>query len=426
MEPGVGLAAVGRRSVLLIGAAFLLVLPLGVAASGGHGSLDLSFGRGGIVTTLIGIDPGATASALVVQPDGKLVVAGGTSKGGFDYYALARYNVDGSLDRSFGSGGIVTTPWWRQPADPQLAYPSAAALVIQRDGKLVAAGDSNNGSVSFFTLVRYRANGSLDRRFGRAGTVTGPRGGADALVRQPDGKLVAGGGSLIVRYNAEGSRDRSYGLGGTTTTGGDIHALALEPNGKLVAGGSSRPSNSTFYLVRYDTNGSLDRTFGSNGTVKTPIGQSAEADALVVQPDGKLVAAGTSRNGRIGYLTLARYNANGSLDRSFASGGRIQTRIGYQSRAFALALQPDGKLVAAGESVGLHHNGSLSYLTLVRYLQNGSLDPSFGSDGTVTTALGAVGLHATALVILHDGKLVSAGYSDDGSTLRFALARFLG
>ena len=416
-----------RRLVPISGMVVLLAVPLGVsAARAGHGSLDPSFGKGGIVETAIGEEPGAEASSLVIQRDGKLVVAGGTTKKAFDYYALARYKVNGALDRSFGVGGIVTAPRWAESTDPGLAYPSAAALVIQRDGKLVAAGDSNNGSFSAFTLVRYRTNGLLDRSFGSGGKVTGPHGGVSALVLQPDGKLVAGGGRLLVRYKPDGSLDGSFGSDGIVTTpSGDVRALVLRPNGRLVvAGTSGTGSHSAFSVVRYNTNGSLDRAFGSNGVVETRIGQTAEADALVAASNGKLVAAGVSRKGRIAYLTLARYEASGSLDRSFGSGGRVRTRIGYHSEAWALALQHDGKLAAAGNSVGLNHNGSLGYFTLVRYLANGSLDTNFGSDGKVTTALGTNDASATALVTQPDEKLVAAGYSDDGTALRFALVRY--
>ena len=255
-----------------------------------NGKLDTSFGRGGKVTTpLGGVDVGSGARSLAIQKDGKLVAAGFNWGGGG--YALVRYHANGSLDTSFGRGGKVTTPG------------AAYTLAIQKDGKLVAAGAGDNG----FTLARYNANGTLDTSFGRGGIVrtTIGSGGSEAfaLVIQRDGKLVAAGSRnnndgtngvfVLVRYNANGTLDRSFGRGGkvTTPTGG-ASALAIQQDGKLVAFGGA--------LVRYNANGTLDRSFGRGGVVTTPTGS---ASALVIQQDGKLVAAGSSDNG----FALVRY-----------------------------------------------------------------------------------------------------------------------
>jgi uncharacterized delta-60 repeat protein len=386
-----------------------------------NGSLDTSFGRGGKVTTPIGGSNGAHASALAIQKDGKLLVAGSGGGGGF---ALARYNANGSLDTSFGRGGIVTTP----------GSGPAAALAIQKDGKLVAAASSNGG----FALVRYNANGSLDTSFGSGGKVTTPGAGGEAiaLAIQKDGKLVtAGGGShggfALVRYNANGTLDGSFGrVGIVTTPTGDASALAIQKGGKLVAAGSS---NGDFALVRYHANGTLDGSFGGSGKVTTPIstgdvvfsadGNSGVLDvdvayALAIQQDGKLVAAGQAGAGSsmfgplLGDFALVRYNANGTLDTSFGRGGIVTTPIASdESGARALAIQQDGKLVAAGWSLGDSGFGS----ALVRYHANGTLDRSFGRGGKVTTPIGG-----DAFAIQKDGKLVAVGESDNG----FALVRY--
>src|SRR6266540_155863 len=185
--------------------------------------------------------------------------------------------------------------------------------------------------------------------------------------------------ALAASGDAPGDLDPTFGAGGKVTTvfGGDSRAyvLVLQPNGKLVAAGVG-PNG--FALARYNPDGSLDTSFGAGGKVTTPIGA---ANALVLQPDGKLVAAG-SNNISPSDFVLVRYNPNGSLDTSFGGDGKVTTAIGFGARAFALALQPDGKLVAAG----MGWTGSTGFESaLVRYNPDGSLDTSFGAGGKVTT-----------------------------------------
>src|SRR5881397_614046 len=207
--------------------------------------------------------------------------------------AAAASAAPGSLDSTFGAGGKTTTSFGTGSAD-------IYALVLQPDGKLVAAG--SDVSQSAFALVRYNANGSLDPTFGMSGTASTPIGidtsGASALVLQSDGKLVAAD-FAVVRYNTNGSLDATFGAGGKVTTSigsdeDDAYALALQPDGKLVAAGVTLNGfRWDFALVRYNTNGSLDTTFGTGGTVTTPIGTGDNSvSALVLQSDGKLVAAG--------------------------------------------------------------------------------------------------------------------------------------
>src|SRR5438128_2219181 len=290
---------------------------------------------------------------------------------------LAARADPGDLDPSFGAGGQVTTPILS-------GYDGASAVVVQPDGKLVAAGHAYNTNNDTFALVRYNADGSLDGNFGTGGKVTTPFGigsAASAAVRQADGGLVAAGQMFT------GSRTQ-------------------------------------FALVRYLATGGLDSTFGTGGKVGTPIGSIDDAAAaLVVQPDGKLVAAGYSDRGGNTTFALARYNAAGSLDTSFGTGGKVTTAIGStDDEVLALALQPDGKLVAAGFTASA---GNTAF-ALVRYNADGSLDASFGAGGKVATAIGGTDGEAIALVLQADGKLVAAGYSYNGTDTDFALARYLG
>ncbi|HEU5064712.1 MAG TPA: PASTA domain-containing protein [Gaiellaceae bacterium] len=419
----------GHRLLL---AACLLAVLLIPAAQAAPGALDPSFGTGGKVTTALG-PTDAEAYGLALQPDGKLVAAGYASNGSNNDFALARYSPNGSLDTSFGSGGKVTTSFGPSSHD------GANALVRQPDGKLVAAGYTSDGSGYDFALARYNADGSLDTSFGSGGKVTTPIGSghdlAFALVLQPDGKLVAAGDSsngsdrdfALARYSPNGSLDTSFGSGGKVTTwigsGNDsAYALAVQPDGKLVAGGSNlQGSQSVVALARFNTNGSLDSGFGTGGKVATAFGGYAWATALALQPDGKLVVGGAGSTGSQQGFALARYNQNGSLDTTFGSAGKVTTAIGSNDGAKAVALQPDGKLVAAGYA----RAGSADVFALARYGANGSLDTTFGSAGKATAAIGSDD-DASALALQPDGKLVVAGGTWNGSKEQFALVRYLG
>jgi uncharacterized delta-60 repeat protein len=402
----------------------ILVSP---SAQATPGTLDPSFGAGGKVTTAIG-PTYDQASALALQPDGKPVAAGISYNGSDRDFAVVRYNPNGSLDTSFNGTGKVTTAIG--PGDDW-----AEALALQPDGKLVVAGYSWNGSDYDLALVRYNPDGSLDTSFNGTGKVTtaiGPASdGADALAVQPDGKLVAAGFSwngsdwdfALVRYNPDGSLDTSLnGTGKVTTPIGfsnDVgDALALQPDGKLVVAGYSSIGPNVFSLVRYNPDGSLDTSFNGTGKVMTAIGGDDDvANALALQPDGKLVAAGYTKNGSQYSFALVRYSPDGSLDTSFNGTGKVTTRIGSSNKAYALALQPDGKLVAAGSD---------DDFALARYNPDGSLDRSFNGTGKVTTAIGPSVDEAHALTLQPDGKLVAAGYSWQGSNYDFALSRYLG
>jgi uncharacterized delta-60 repeat protein len=355
------------------------------------GSLDTSFNGNGKVTTAI--SPGDDwAAALALQPDGKIVTAGASCNGSDCDFALARYNPDGSLDTSFHGTGEVTTAigsgddW-------------ATALALQPDGKIVAAGASWNGSNYDIALARYTPDGSLDTSFHGTGTLTtaiGPGSdSAQALVLQSDGKLVVAGISsngwnndfALARYTPDGSLDTSFHGTGTVTTAigpanDNAYDLALQPDGKLVAAGSSfNGSNPDFAVARYNPDGSLDTSFQGTGKVTTNFGSGDDtAYALALGPDGKLVVAGYSQQSGSDYdPALARYNPDGSLDSSFNGSGKLTTAFGSgNDEAYALVLQPDGKPVAAGYS----HNGSDYDFALIRYLDSSALTVAKNGSGS--------------------------------------------
>jgi uncharacterized delta-60 repeat protein len=376
------------------------------------GSLDTSFGTGGTTTASIGVGSPAPRS-LAIQPDGKMVVAFSDVLG-MSGFILARFKTDGSLDTTFNSTGIVSTP---------VAATMSNAVALQPDGKILVAGSSGSGSNSLFALARYNMDGHLDTTFNSTGIVTtliGANSYANAIAIQPDGKIVVAGSSYsspidsiaLARYNANGSLDTSFNSSGIVTTlvgsSSVANAVAIQPDGKIVvAGGSYSGANQAVTLARYNANGSLDTTFTATGTVTTSIGMSSSANAVAIQPDGKIVVAGNSSPGIDHSFTLARYDADGNLDTAFHSAGTVTTSIGTSSYANAVALQPDGKIVAAGNSSS---GGSWSFV-VARYTSEGILDTTFNSSG-IATALTGTTSGASAAAIQPDGMIVAVGPFD--------------
>jgi uncharacterized delta-60 repeat protein len=264
---------------------------------------------------------------------------------------------------------------------------------------------------------------------------------AFAVAIQADGKIVAAGqtapGGLscqfaLARYNTDGSLDPSFGPDGTVMTdfGGGFAAfaqargIAIQVDGKIVAAGVGGPS-SDFALARYNTDGSLDPSFGPGGTVTTDFGGFDGANAVAIQADGKIVAAGIG--GFLSTFALTRYNTDGSLDPSFGTGGQVTTQFtGLNSEsAMGLAIQTNGKIVAAGFAFFPFFHSDFA---LARYNTDGSLDPSFGTGGTVMTDFGdGVDAEGDGVAIQADGKIVVVGGAGPCTPpCEFALARYLG
>jgi uncharacterized delta-60 repeat protein len=406
-------------------------LALAIVLVTASGAIDPTFGHGGKVGAPVASRQ--IAHALSVQAGGKLVVAGATSGSGSGSalvrfgFGLTRYGASGALDTSFGAAHTGTVRTLVGPKGDE-----AYALVVQPDGKLVAAGLSRRTRTSVdIAVIRYTAKGALDTSFGAAHsgivrTTVGPSSRAFALALQPDGKILAAGSTfngtntdfVIVRYTAGGSLDPTFGTGGVVTTslasGGDTaFAIAVQPDGKIVAAGSTSTAahighDDDIGLARYNTDGSLDTSFGVGGKTRTALGSSDDAArALAIQPDGRLVIAGYSvTGGRVGSV-LVRYMSNGTLDSSFGAGGKVLPGALAGYRGDGLVLQPDGKLATANSAPG--PNPPKSRFAVARYLSNGSPDPSFGVNGRTITATAGLASDAAALVRQADGKLVIAG-----------------
>jgi uncharacterized delta-60 repeat protein len=355
------------------------------------GSLDPSFGTDGKVLTT-----GVPLAAVKAQPDGKIVVAGTTA--GTDFL-VARYNPDGTLDTSFDGDGIATVDLG--------SIETATGLAIQSDGKVVIVGSSG----SDFGVARLNSDGSLDTSFSADGKLTVDFGGTDvanAVAVQPDGKIVVAGTNgidfALARINpADGSLDTGFGTGGKATfdiTGGvdAANALAIQGDGMIVVAGTG---SGNFAVARVKTDGSaLDPVFDTDGKQTVDFGGTDAANAVAIDPAGNVLLAGT--NGAD--IAVARLTAVGAPDTTFDADGKQTVDAGTGAdTAKAVFVLADGKLLLAGNTA--------SDLAIVRLNPNGSLDGSFATGGKATVDVNGAGDTASAAIITAEGRLVTAGAS---------------
>lgn len=415
-------------------------------------NLDPTFGTSGIVRTDFAgnIDQ---ANAVVVQPNGQIIAAGSSfsSSKTVEDFIVARYNANGSLDKRFGKNGKITTDFFRN-------VDSISAIAIQPDGAIVVAGFAqlagSGGTPRVFALARYRSDGQPDTSFGNGGALTTSFGGnfaaASAIMIQPDGKIVVAGtvdfnpdnptsglDFALARYTANGTLDATFGKGGKVVfdffgSFDQANGAVLQPDGKIIVVGSTSYDSFNrdigFALVRFNADGSTDFGFGTGGKQITDFfGAGANANGIVLQPDGKFVVAGTASDSATRPvatdIAVARYNADGSLDATFGTGG--QTAIPFAASATeqgnALALSDDGKIVVAGAAFKTF--ATPPDFALVRYNSDGTIDTGFGSGGTITTDVAGDTDVVQAIAIQSDGKIVAAGRSFR-SNFDLTLARY--
>jgi uncharacterized delta-60 repeat protein len=424
----------------------LVLTPLFVLLAAGMfaqpGSLDPEFDGDGIVTT--GFETySAVVSSMLIQPDGKIVLAGSAYKGtglGNDF-ALLRYNTDGSLDNSFGIGGKIL-------ADFIGNNENTCAIYQQPDGKIIAAGYAYNpGFQNDFAVMRYHPDGNLDNTFDGDGkllldfNLTSDF--ISSIAIQPDDKIVLAGEICVnssnyitglVRLNSDGSLDNNFGTGGKVTIGigpdySWANSMAIQSDEKILIAGVAGPdTNYNFMLARFNTDGSLDNSFNSSGFVITDLSIFGDVvNSLAIQPDGKIIVAGIILNS--GFTSsdfgVARYLPDGILDNSFGNAGKVITKVseGHGS-ALSVILQNDGKIVVAGSTdVTMIINNDFA---LVRYNPNGSLDSQFGNGGIVYTDIGTGNDFASSVALEPDGMIVVAGSTTTNFTdFDFAAARYI-
>ncbi len=353
------------------------------------GTVDRSFGIEGRVVTDYDPDIYSTEEfkSVAVQSDGKIVGSGSTTVGGGAgnvNTAVLRYNPNGSLDSSFGENGVVIGKNFER-------YDNIEDMALQPDGKIVVTGnasDDNNNRVAFFT-IRYLPDGHLDESFGDGGIILTSLSDPvemKAVVVQSDGKIVIGGEFrfdydwLFIRYLPDGSLDREFGVDGqaivnfkNNTTYNILNDIALQENGRILGAGGLNVENATrdMMVIGLESDGQIDTSFGENGIVTSDFGErSAEARAVLVQRDGKIVAAGrefdpvTYSDGK---FAVARYLSSGGPDVSFGEKGMQTTGIEGSTDPTGAALQEDGKIVVAGDTYIAELHPS-TYGAIARYI----------------------------------------------------------
>ena len=395
------------------------------------GTLDSDFDADGKVTTDFNMkaDEGR---ALAIQADQKIVVAGISHNGTDNDFALVRYNIDGTLDNSFGDNGKVVTDINNNDF--------VHAVVVQPDGKIIVAGHTFPGANYDITLVRYNADGTLDNSFSEDGIVFINVGNEDqcrSVALQGDGKIIAAGfhnngtdkDFTVVRFTSGGSLDESFGDHGivTTTIGAadeTAEFVTIQSDGKIIlAGYYDNGSDNDIAVVRYNSDGELDNTFGEDGIVKTPVGSAGDvATSVVMQGNGKILVAGYYDNGLDRDVVILRYNTDGSLDDSFGADGINTLSVGEGvDYTEDLVLQPDGKILVTGYTF----NGADYDLFLLRCNSDGTLDNTFGDDGIVFTTFGSTNDYGKDVAMQNNGRIVVAGFTYNGENNDFAVARYL-
>ena len=397
----------------------LLALP----ALAAPGDLDSTFDGDGRLSTSFG-GSFSSPQGVAQQADGKAVVAGHTANGLLASFAIARYNVNGSLDTSFSGDGRATVDFPGGDAFGQ-------AVALQDGGKILVAGYIGELGVQI-ALARLNSDGSLDTSFGAGGRATLVVPGTTSInatdvFPMPDGRIVVAGTGFdgaksvfaVARLNHNGTPDTSFSTDGfaLVAPSGDsfVEKLIVQPDLKVVLAGYNGTS---FLVARLNADGSPDAGFGSGGIVSTNASVGTSLLGLALQPDGKLVISGSNDFAGGSDVVVVRYNANGSLDGGFGSAGITVTNLGSFDDVADLVLLPNGKLIVAGSVF----NGSIFEAFLLRYNANGTLDTTFGINGHATAAMEAGHYFVDAALRQLDGKIVLAGEYLD----QFGLQRLLG
>lgn len=345
------------------------------------------------------------------------------------YLALQTGNAQpGKPDSSFGTHGSTVTNF-----DSLKGFTRYVSTAIQSDGKLVATGYTTrtlDDSVSNLVLARFNQDGSPDKSFSGDGVVTIDSFKSSTVVIQNDGKILVAGSALL-RFNKNGGIDSSFGTYGKVLRNVYFSCLALQPDGKIITGGTAGiENNSDFIISRYTAAGKPDSSFSTTGTVMTDIFYGDVLKSIVIQNDGKIVAAGIStyklEKSSQRFFNLVRYNANGSVDNSFnggADGTQNQNGIGFHMSSllvkdlFSIALQHNDKIMVAGVSSG----SPLAPLVIYQLNSDGSVNKNNTVTSNITVFIPEVGF---GLTVQDDGKILVGGTYAVDFSFRFAIARF--
>ena len=420
----------------------------GTTRIGGNGNVGTIYKLNPTTEVLTTVaELGATSGqgrAVAVQPDGKTVVAGFVHNGANNDFAVVRYLADGAVDTAFGKGGTAVADFGYDD--------TGTSVALQGDGKIVVAGAAGNGANQDFGIARFNADGTLDSglvgdatpgdSFGTGGLATTPFGtgndAANGMALQSNGGIVVVGETMagtikhiaIARYSTSGILDPGFGTSGKRDIyvgdGVGANAVAVQPDGRIVVVGTvAQSGQNDFFAMRFLSNGLHDASFNTTGTVMTAVGGSADnATSVALQRDGKILVGGMATNAASNYdFAVVRYTTDGDLDTTFGSGGKVTTAVGADhDQSYGIAVQPDGRIVL----VGWISNGTDKDMAVVRYNADGSLDTLFDGDGKVTLAPGSADDALYGLALQADGMIVAAGSHFTGAVSEFAVVRLIG
>lgn len=412
------------------------------------GILDASFGDNGILSFPVINGKYHKPYSVKIQTDGKIVLAGAEGAPSTYTASVVRLNEDGTPDNTFGNNGVVVV----NEITPR-SY--ANDVFIQSDGKIVAAGNTYDGSSSDIICFRLNSDGTLDPNFGTNGIVRINSGGSEVAMDvkvKSDGKVILSGYSdkddgidkmCIVQLNSDGSIDTNFGNNGFAVYGGTtvanyIQRLAInEQNGKLIAAGFDIHEEghiySSYAIACFNADGTPDLTFNGTGFVKFNIKDGPSFfNAVVVDDEGKIILGGHhwikgNPEPLTYYMTVMKYNPDGTRDLSFGQNGvAIHNIVAEENYTFGMALQKDKKIVLAGYTKDI--DIAIDF-AVCRFNEDGTLDTDFGLNGSSSTDISGED-YTTAVAIQEDGKIVLTGYSlwMKGSQYggSYSVARYIG
>ncbi|MBW1783651.1 MAG: hypothetical protein JRL30_23290 [Deltaproteobacteria bacterium] len=420
------------KLIVLVASLFVVVLPcLLLAADGG---LDTSFNRPNGYVLYNGWNRDSYVGAAV-QSDGKILVSSGINGASDTDAVVLRYTGSGNPDADFGTNGVATY-------DGGSGDDCARLLALQADSKIVVTGYTQNGTVANVLTMRYNSDGTLDSTFGTNGVVTYDSGGRDDYGRsvgiQADGKILVAARStgastsvaVILRYNEDGTLDPAFGTNGIVTYEGGygndgFRELVIQTNGRIVVSGYTLTEKDFDVLTaRYNADGTLDNTFGTNGVATYDGGHGDDgARGVAIQTDGKIVVSGGIDNGTDQDILVLRYDSNGSPDNTFGTNGVAVYDSGrgndYGRR---LAIQKGNRVIVTGRS----YSGSDYDVLALRYNAYGTLDYSFGAYGVVVLNIGEGNDYGEGVAIQADHNIVISGGTYNGTDYEIMVLRLLG
>lgn len=403
------------------------------------GDIDSTFGVAGkVITELPSPNDDASFGDMAIQSDGKIVMA---YNGLSSVISIARFNTDGSLDRQFGVNGVTTL-------DIPGKNDAVRSLLIQDDGRIIIAGNVATGILTDSLLARFTRDGVLDNSFGTNGIATFDFGTAEninSITSLSDNSIVAAGFAvvdnttgndfLLARISDTGARVSTFGTNGAVITdlastgsvvSKDVFQAVTVHNNEIVVVGYRALLTGSYdddvVVAQYDSNGDLDLDFGVDGYAITDLGSAGDyANAVDVQNDGKIIIAGYSRPDGRSEVALMRYSPTGALDTDFGSNGKVLTNYSAANEVGNnVLLQSDGKIVVTGYSAGT----SGSDFLILRFTTTGDADTTFGSNGRAITDIRSSEDRVVASAIDVDGKIVVGGFYEVSGNLKLALVRY--